>query len=108
MNYTWSDYSKGNYAQWDIINGRSFARTEVFIPDTNATTQNAQYEIKGMYVNSLSGLNQSIYNNQWVRLTQNSYNNTGNFYGADYIELSDDTNENWKKVGFDEIRITYF
>lgn len=106
MDYVTSGYSISNYARWDVIDGlNQFGEIKVFIPSYHATTQNARYKVVGNSGTSYSSINQNLYYDQWKILTEGSINNY--WWATTLIELSNNTGESNKEVGFDEIKITY-
>ena len=95
---------KSNYAQWKpSLPSAGNYTVYTFIPNNNATSQQAPYRIYHNGANNYATVNQNIYYDAWVSLGTHYFSANG----TEYVELSDATGEagsTLRKIGFDAIK----
>jgi hypothetical protein len=88
---------------WPTLAGGNYA-VSVYVPNINATTANAKYEIYTTGGTVVRSVNQNDYYNAWVNLGTYSFS-TGRTRRVRLTDATGETNYNLK-IGFDAIKFT--
>lgn len=88
---------------WPTLAGGNYA-VSVYIPNVNATTANAKYEVYTSNGTVVKSVNQNSYYNAWVNLGTYSFS-SGRAKRARLTDATGETNYNLK-IGFDAIKFT--